>query len=400
MRSFLTKSIVLIVAMSFIAVCTSSCNKKSSEQADTTKPQPAPTKIETETKTKAEFQPKIEAANVSEPKEPEKPEEPVSNIAVTVNGVDITEEQVQKLLQPQLARMAQQNQQIPPALKQTLEKQLRQQALERLIVLQLLDKKVKEANIVVTDEELNQHIQRIASTQRTPISVEQLKTIVEQQGYIFDQWKDEVRKQLAQLKLFKSQSPDNINITEEDAKKYYDENPKEFATPEKVRASHILIKPETVEGSTEATPEAKATAKTKAEGLLKQINDGGDFAELAKANSDCPSSARGGDLNFFGKGQMVAPFEKAAFEMEKGKVSDIVETRFGYHIIKVTDRTPASTTTFDQAKAGIIQKLTQRKQTGLINKYIDSIKAEANIVYPPGKEPTPAPSPMMMPQPK
>jgi peptidyl-prolyl cis-trans isomerase C len=398
MRSFLSKSIVLITVVSFLTVCSSSCNKKSSEQVDTTKPQPAPTKIETEAK--AEPQTITETATVSEPKEPEKTEEPVSNIAVTVNGIDITEEQVQKLIQPQLDRMAQQNQQLPPAFKETFEKQMRQQAVERLIVMQLLDKKVKEANIVVTDEELNQHIQRIASTQKTPISVEQLKTIVESQGFTFDQWKEEVRKQLAQLKLFKSQSPGEINITDEDAQKYYDENPKEFATQEKVRASHILIKPQTADANTQPTEEEKATAKTKAEGLLKQIKDGGDFAELAKANSDCPSSARGGDLNFFGKGQMVAPFEKAAFAMEIGNVSDIVETRFGYHIIKVTDRTPASTTTFDQAKAGIIQKLIQRKQTGIINQYIASIKAEANIVYPPGKEPKPAASPMMVPQPR
>jgi peptidyl-prolyl cis-trans isomerase C len=397
MRSFLSKSIVLIIAVSFITVCSLSCNKKLPEQADTTKPQPGQTKIEAEAETK------LETANVSEPKEPEKTEEPVSNIAVTVNGVDITEEQVQKLLQPQLARMAQQNQQIPPALKQTLEKQMRQQALERLIVTQLLDKKVEEANIVVTDEELTQHIQRIASSQRTPISVEQLKTIIENQGYTFEQWKDEVRKQLAQLKLFQSQSPEVPNITEEDAKKYYDENPKEFATQEKVRASHILITPKTADAAdanAQPTPEEKAKAKTKAEDLLKQIKDGADFAELAKANSDCPSSAKGGDLNFFGKGQMVAPFEKAAFEMEVGKVSDIVETRFGYHIIKVTDHRDASTTSFEQAKDGIVRKLMQRKQAGLINKYIDSIKAEANIVYPPGKEPKPAASPMMMPQPK
>ena len=398
MRSFLSKSLVFIIVTSLIIVCSSSCNKnkKSSEQTNTTKPQSAPVKIEAEAEAKTE----LETETVSEPKEPEKTEEPESNIAVTVNGVDITEEDVQKLIQPQLERMAQQNQQIPPALRQTLAKQMRQQALDRLIVVQLLDKKVKEANIVVTDEELNQHIQRIASSQKTPISIEQLQTIIENQGFTFEQWKNEVRKQLAQLKLFQSQYPETPNITEEDAKKYYDENPKEFATQEKVRASHILIKPKTADADTQPTPEEKATAKAKAEDLLKQIKEGADFAELAKANSDCPSSARGGDLNFFGKGQMVAPFEKAAFEMEVGQVSDIVETRFGYHIIKVTDRTPASTTSFEQAKAGIMQKLMQRKQAAMINKYIDSLKAEANIVYPPGKEPNQAASPMVLPQPK
>ena len=105
-------------------------------------------------------------------------------------------------------------------------------------------------------------------------------------------------------------------------------------------------------------------------------------------------------MNFFGKGQMVPPFEQAAFAMETGKVSDIVETRFGYHIIKVTDRKEAGTTSFEQAKAGLIQQLAQKKQAEMTNKYIDSLKAAANIVYPPGKEPASAAPPMMAPQPR
>jgi peptidyl-prolyl cis-trans isomerase C len=391
MRSFLSKSTVLIITIVFLTVCSLSCSKKSSEQADTPKPQSNPSEIENN----AEI--KVETADVSEPKESEIP---TSNIAVTVNGVDITDEQLQQFIQPQIQKMAQQYQKLPPALRQTLEKQMRQQALQQLIAMLLLEQKAKEANIVVTDDELNQQISRITSAQNPPMTIEQLKSVIEQQGYTFDRWKNEIRKQLTQLKLFKSQSFDNVQISEEDAKKYYDENPKEFETKEQIRASHILIKPEIAEGSTEATPEAKAKAKAKVEDLLKQIKDGADFAELAKANSDCPSSAGGGDLNFFGKGQMVPPFEKAAFALETGKVSDIVETRHGYHIIKVTDRKQASTTSFEQAKAGLIQRLKQKKQAGLINEYIDSLKAEANIVYPPGKEPKPAAPPMMVPQPK
>jgi peptidyl-prolyl cis-trans isomerase C len=97
---------------------------------------------------------------------------------------------------------------------------------------------------------------------------------------------------------------------------------------------------------------------------------------------------------------MVAPFEKAAFAMEIGKISDIVETRFGYHIIKVTDRKEASTKSFEEAKAGLIQQLSQKKQAELTQQYIDSLKAAANIVYPPGKEPKPTTQPMMVPQPR
>ncbi|MBN1805285.1 MAG: peptidylprolyl isomerase [Sedimentisphaerales bacterium] len=388
MSNFLTKLTLLIIIMVSLTVCSLSCNKKSSEQADTSKSQSGQDKIETKNETK------LETADVSES------EQPLSNIAVTVNGVDIAEEEIQKLLQPQLDRMEMQNQQIPPALKQTLEKQMRQQILQQMINMQLLEQKAKEDHIVVTDDELNQQITRIASSQNPPLTIEQLEEIVAKQGLTFEQWKNEIRKQLVPLKLFKNEFPEGVQITEKDAKKYYDETPKEFETKEQVRASHILIKPETEADSTEATPQAKAKAKAKAEDLLKQIKAGADFAALAKANSDCPSSAKGGDLDFFAKGRMVPPFEKAAFAMKTGQVSDIVETSFGYHIIKVTDRKPAATTSFEQAKDDLIRRLTQKQQVALINKYIDSLKATANIVYPPGKEPKPAATPMMVPQPK
>jgi peptidyl-prolyl cis-trans isomerase C len=395
MRSFFSNSKVLIIVVVLFAVCGLSCKQKSSGQAETNIPQSAQPKIEAETKTEPLV--KTEPETSTNLIELTAPEEPANSIAVTVNGVDITEVEVQKIVKPQLAKMAQQNKQLPPAFAQAFEKQIKQQILDKMIVIQLLDEKVKETNIVIADEEVTTQIQQIASAQKPPLSLEELKNIVESQGFAFDDWKNEIRKQLGQQKLFKSQFPESINITEEDAKKHYDENPTQFETKEQVRASHILITPK----AEAADPnQEKARAKAKAEDLLKQIKEGADFTALAKANSDCPSAAKGGDLDFFGKGQMVPPFDKAAFAMETGKISDLVETRFGYHIIKVTDRKEAGTTSFEQAKAGLIQQLTQKKQAEMTQKYIDSLKAAANIVYPPGKEPTPSAPPMMAPQPR
>jgi peptidyl-prolyl cis-trans isomerase C len=398
MRSFFSNSKTLIIVVVLFAVCGLSCKQKSSGQAETNIPQPAQPKIEAETKTEALV--KTEPETSTNLIELTAPEETADSVAVTVNGVDITEAEVQKIIQPQLARMAQQSQKLSPAIKETLEKQIKQQILDKMIVIQLLDEKVKESNIVIADEEVTTQIQQIASTRRPPLSLEELKNIVESQGIAFDDWKNELRKKLGQQKLFKSQFPESVNITEEDAKKHYDENPTQFETKEQVRASHILITPKKEEGSTDATPEEKAKSKAKAEDLLKQVKEGADFAALAKANSDCPSAAKGGDLSFFGRGKMVPPFDKAAFAMEKGKISDLVETRFGYHIIKVTDRKEAGTTSFEQAKAGLIQQLTQKKQAEMTQKYVDSLKDAAKIVYPPGKEPTPAAPPMMAPQPR
>jgi len=379
MNNFFIRLRVLTCFVVFFIAFSLSCRSKSPEQADVDKPQPAPAKIEAEAD-----------VNLAEP---QPAEEPAESVAVTVNGVDITEAELGKIIKPQLEKMAQQGKQLPPAFAQAYEKQLRQQALDRIIIGLLLDEKVKEANIVLTEEEVINQIKEILAAQRPPLSLEEFKKTRAESGQSFDEVKEQIRKGLAYQKVVEAQWAGKINITEEDAKKYYDENPAQFEVKEQVRASHILIKPDTTDPNADPN-QAKAEAKAKIQGLLEQIKNGADFAELAKANSDCPSAAQGGDLNFFGRGQMAPPFEKAAFELEVGKVSDIVETKFGYHIIKVTDRKDASTTSFEQARNDLIKKLTQKKQTELTNKYIESLKAAANIVYPPGKEPTPpAPRP-------
>jgi peptidyl-prolyl cis-trans isomerase C len=215
--------------------------------------------------------------------------------------------------------------------------------------------------------------------------LDDLKKQIESRGQSFDEVKQQAQKGLAYQKVMEAQWAGKINVTEDDAKKYYDENPKRFETPEQIRASHILIKPVLTDPNADpsADPnEAKAKAKAKTQDLLEQIKGGADFAELAKAHSTCPSAPNGGDLNFFPRGQTTPSFEKAAFELEVGQISDIVETEYGYHIIKVTDHKDAGVTSFEQAKDNIIKQLTQKRQSEFANEYIESLKAAANIVYP------------------
>jgi peptidyl-prolyl cis-trans isomerase C len=296
---------------------------------------------------------------------------------VTVNGVDIIEEQLLSMIKPQLERMSQQ---VPPQWLEQAKKQLRQQALEQIIVEKLLDEQVKETEITITEQDVNDQLQTLASQQNPPMSVEQFKQLLVAYGQSFEEVNEKIKKGLGYQKIFEAAWEGKINVTEEDAKKYYNENLSQFQNELQVKASHILLKPDTSDSN---IPEelAKAKAKDKAEKVLQQVKQGADFAELAKTNSSCPSAAQGGDLGFFGKGRMVQPFEKAAFALKVGQVSDVVETNFGYHIIKVTDRKEPSTTTFEQAKDPIIQKLTTTKQDELARKYVDELKAKANIVY-------------------
>jgi len=139
------------------------------------------------------------------------------------------------------------------------------------------------------------------------------------------------------------------NVTQADIERAYNSNIEQYSTPEQIRASHILFK---TEGKDDAA------VKAKAEEVLKQAKAGADFAELAKKYSEDEASAKnGGDLDYFGKGKMVPEFEQVAFAMTPGQISDLVKTQYGYHIIKMSDKKPATTKTLQEVRQQIVDQL-------------------------------------------
>jgi len=365
------------------AVCSlTSCKPKKTTTPAVKKPGPAPVQVEPDT-----VKPDVNTVAPA----------PVtaksgSDVLVTVNGVDITQKQLDDLLKPHLDRLAKQAAKVPPAFLEQQMKLIKDQALQGMITMQLIDEEVKKANIVVTDNEVTSEITRMAALQKPPVTLEELKATMEAYGASYEELKNQIQTTLGLQKLVAQKYPDEVKVTEDDAKASYEQNKARYDVPEQVRASHILIKPDLSDPNSDPN-QAKAAAKAKAEDLLKKVKEGGDFAALAKENSACPSAARGGDLDFFRRGQMVPAFDKAAFELEVGKISDVVETQFGFHIIKVTDRKAASTTSLDQIKGTLMAELAQRKLQELAMKYVEQLKLEAKIVYPPGKEPKPAAPP-------
>lgn len=163
--------------------------------------------------------------------------------------------------------------------------------------------------------------------------------------------------------------------TDADAKQFYDDNIKSYKTDDQVRASHILI---TVPKN--ASEADRAKGKAKAEQILAQVRAHPDqFADLAKQNSQDPGSAdKGGDLGWFGRGAMVKPFEDAAFALKPNQISDLVQSDFGYHIIKVTDTKPAGTKSFDEVKASIMATLKAQQAQKL---YSQDAEPFTNLVY-------------------
>ncbi|HPS55378.1 MAG TPA: peptidylprolyl isomerase [Sedimentisphaerales bacterium] len=319
----------------------------------------------------------------------------VDEIAVTINGENVMESQIDELVKPKLERMASQSANIPPAFIESFKQRMRQEAVERMVIEKLIDTEVAKAKIELSDDDVTKLItEEIAGKQTPPMSYDDFKALVEAQGQKFDAVRADIKKGFTYLRFMESQWAGKVDVNDAEVKAYYDGNAEEFAKPEMCKASHILIK--FADPDPNADPNSdpnllKVASKAKAEEVLKKVKDGGDFAALAKEYSSCPSSANGGDLGEFGKGQMVPEFEEAAFALKDGEVSGIVETNFGYHIIKKTGHTEASVTKFEDAKAEIKEMLKQKKQSEFAKSYIETLKDGAKksgkLVYPAGKDP-------------
>jgi peptidyl-prolyl cis-trans isomerase D len=178
------------------------------------------------------------------------------------------------------------------------------------------------------------------------------------------------RRRVKYVLIDMDQARQKTTISPADVQQFYETNRQQYSSPEQVRASHILLK---TEGKDEAT------VRKQAEEILKQVKAGGDFAELAKKHSeDEGSKASGGDLDYFGRGRMVPEFENAAFSMKPGEISDLVKTQFGFHIIKVIDKKPATTRSIDEMRAQIADQLRWQRaqqrvaeQAGTLDQKID-----------------------------
>jgi peptidyl-prolyl cis-trans isomerase C len=182
--------------------------------------------------------------------------------------------------------------------------------------------------------------------------------------------------------LLEKKVEDKAKVTEKDVKEYYETHKQDLATNTQIRASHILLKTE---------EEANA--------VRKQLNKGGDFAKIAKEKSlDSGSAKNGGDLGFFSRGQMVPEFERAAFSLNVGEVSNPVKTQFGYHIIKVTDKKQGPAAEFEKVKDALTQRVTAGRQKEVFDNYLNGLKktysieirkdAIANLGIPPKSEGT------------
>ena len=213
-------------------------------------------------------------------------------------------------------------------------------------------------------------------------------------GLSLEQFTANLTQSIRQTKWMQSQMAGKDTVTEDDAKKFYDANRKEFTNPDLVKASHILFR--TPDG---ATPDQLKAAEAKAKAAIVRANQGESFPQLAAELSEEPGAKeRGGDLGYFPKDRMVPEFAEAAFAQKVGTVSATpVKTKFGYHVIKVTEKRPAGTATFDEAKAQIMGFLQAQKRREIFRNLMQELRqsAKVDVNLPPApasSAPAPAPA--------
>lgn len=184
---------------------------------------------------------------------------------------------------------------------------------------------------------------------------------------------DELPEYKEQLEQFKSdlltqivinKVLSEVTITDEDAKKYYDENKSEFEAPERVAAKHILV-----------------SSEEEASKVKEEISNGLSFEDAARKYSSCPSKEQGGNLGEFSRGMMVPEFEEASFALPIGTVSEPVKTQFGYHLIQVDSRTDASTKAFEEVKDQVVNRLIQEGQKKKYFDFLDELSNKYGVEY-------------------
>jgi len=256
-----------------------------------------------------------------------------------------------------------------------------QQIMPQIVSIEVAKAYAQEHNITVSDKEVDKEITKIKkqvgdqarSSGQDVSNQEAYEQALKQNNVTEDQLREDIRENLPVQKVQERVAGD-AEPSDEEIQDYYDKNKEaQFTTPEQRCVRHILFNKD---------------QKQKAKDVKQQLEDGGDFAKLAKENSQDPGSAtKGGDLGCLGKGETVPSFEKAAFGAEQGEIVGPVETQFGYHILKVTDVKPKQTRSLQEVESQIRSQLATEKQSEEFSKWVEEQKKKRDVKYLKGYEP-------------
>lgn len=290
-------------------------------------------------------------------------------VAIEVNGRKFLEADLNKQLS---SRLAQVPKNVPKGQLKEVQSGIRKQLLDEFVIRTVLTDEVNRRKITIKEQEIEDAVKQLTRSLPEGVTLDQA---LKKNRISKAKFREDLRLGLLVNKMI----ADEIGKwapAEKDIKEFYQKNSEHFKVPESVKARHILITTNDKDDEN-----SKKEKKAKGENLRKQLLGGADFAALARENSDCPSKENGGDLGNFQRGQMVKPFEDAAFSQKINEIGPLVETDFGWHIIQVLERNPESVTPLDEQLSNRIASfLEQDKKQNTFNTLLETLRSKAKIV--------------------
>jgi peptidyl-prolyl cis-trans isomerase SurA len=296
----------------------------------------------------------------------------VDRVAAVVNRDVIALSEVEKRAAPELARL---NSAVRDP-KQRAEERAKvlKTSLNTLIGEKLMEEQIRELGLATTDAELEAAVSDVRR-QNNITDEAQFERLLSGEGFTVKTYKDFLRNQMSRMKLVQMKVAPKVKVSEEDLKAAYTQYAKLESGDAEVHARHILVQVDA-----KATPEQVETARQKALKLVEEARKPGvDFAELAKKKSEGPSASDGGDLGFFRRGVMVPAFERVAFTLKEGEVSEPVRTQFGWHVLKVEERRAVDVAPFEQVKAELENRLKMQKTEKFVEQYVQELRQKASV---------------------
>ena len=294
----------------------------------------------------------------------------VDRIAAVVNNDVITLSEVEKRAAPELAKVDQEA--TGPERAQKRAAAMRK-VLDTMIDEKLVDMELKELKVTIGDKEVDAAIDEVKKSYN--LTDEQLAAAVAREGYSMAEYREQMRKQIGRYKLISEKVRKNVKVSEADVKSEYDRMTRSEGEDYEVHVRHILIAV-----PRNASQAAVDQARRKAAALAVEAREPGvDFAELARKRSEGSSSSDGGDLGFFKRGTMVPEFERVAFNLKTGDVSDPVRTQFGWHVLKLEEIRKLGMKPLAELRPEIEERLRRQQAERLTSQYMETLRNAAVV---------------------
>lgn len=286
------------------------------------------------------------------------------DVVAMVNGVDLLKTDLEKIYSMISAQANMTG-------EAKSDKEVIEVALGELLNMEVLKQESARRNIAPSPEDIDGEMKKIRANFPDEAAFE---ATLKEKGLTVEGVKKSITEQISVQKMLEKEVEAKVSISAEEIKKFYSENPDYFKTEDSVKASHILIKTEE-----KADEKTVAEARKKIDAILATVKGGADFAAVAKEKSEGPSGPNGGDLGYFGKGQMVPAFEEAVYKLKVGEISDVVKTQFGFHVIKLVDIKKAGTTPLSEVEESIKMFIKRQKGEEVFKEFVAKLRSSASI---------------------